>query len=878
MSIHQNEDLFEFVDYTSVSNFERLVTFLEDVLISWEVKDGLYGVFSDDHLASAHAALTTPSAATFTRQETFTQDNDRYTFTYHCYPTTATAKSGEDNYYHFLDQHHALHRWTGKRRFLLLSGPDPKQLISACAIAFQNTGCTVPVFVPIGQPKHQMFIGYMLVSDQPGNTLNEMEMRYNMALSSSMALMTLEGLMHRFRRRVEMYRDEIGGDDDQETITASIAYTFSLKNWFDEHWKEGTRDNDDGSWDIKTLPFGSYNDPLRELSLTILFPFSEDFNENGTFQITLNNHDQDTKWLLSREFAPKSQQRAFLSSLLGQVIQSWMTDPSSHLDRHVGLMHSFLTAVQSRNTEPDQVTVIRSEQVEGVMSAIFDTHVHPISATAAATQKLALSIKSPSVPCGSLSWNTLFYSLEALSGSKNTSAIGFLKIVWTELLKKIRWHWEHLVLLPDIEMYDKEQTIDLRFNIIHQKLVMINSCIQRKKKDMSNKKDEEDTSSRGILSSSSSFAVDDDDDDDSSSDIFYDSIQDDKPDTTLISESFIRLPYTPGTDIDPYSSHTYDDKVEIKDPEKIEGVLCTHPSLKLLETDKPMNIPITQEPGLMTLDMLELQAQKFESLGSSDNATQLRAKLQSAQLCSDMQAFKAANPQACLQDFVRWHSPRDWVDGQLSARMSESNNIWQELWKCSKRIPSSRQRPLFDVDVEAEKALSDLEGTSIHEFFAIMLSTMGLIVYDSLAAHPIVKKIPPVSLGITRLEAELTAFRWNDFCEGKVSINSILNSIRQQESMMCYAISLLRKLPKQYNLVSKLLLNIQDSVEQDEKNAVFQLFKNEHDVIAEPSFREYVVSSEMKLNDRCLPLRQYALVKDNEVRIIDMHTTDALFT
>jgi hypothetical protein len=45
-------------------------------------------------------------------------------------------------------------------------------------------------------------------------------------------------------------------------------------------------------------------------------------------------------------------------------------------------------------------------------------------------------------------------------------------------------------------------------------------------------------------------------------------------------------------------------------------------------------ILLYKEPGLMTLDMLELQAEKFESLGSSDNATQLRAKLQSAQLYS----------------------------------------------------------------------------------------------------------------------------------------------------------------------------------------------------------------------------------------------------
>jgi hypothetical protein len=61
-----------------------------------------------------------------------------------------------------------------------------------------------------------------------------------------------------------------------------------------------------------------------------------------------------------------------------------------------------------------------------------------------------------------------------------------------------------------------------------------------------------------------------------------------------ISESFVRLPYTPGTDINPYSSYAYDDKVEMKDPDKMEGVLCTHASLTLLKTNKPMNIPITQ--------------------------------------------------------------------------------------------------------------------------------------------------------------------------------------------------------------------------------------------------------------------------------------------
>jgi len=36
--------------------------------------------------------------------------------------------------------------------------------------------------------------------------------------------------------------------------------------------------------------------------------------------------------------------------------------------------------------------------------------------------------------------------------------------------------------------------------------------------------------------------------------------------------------------------------------------------------------------------------------------------MQSACLLSDMEAFKAANPGCILGDFVRWYSPRDWVE------------------------------------------------------------------------------------------------------------------------------------------------------------------------------------------------------------------------
>ena len=49
-------------------------------------------------------------------------------------------------------------------------------------------------------------------------------------------------------------------------------------------------------------------------------------------------------------------------------------------------------------------------------------------------------------------------------------------------------------------------------------------------------------------------------------------------------------------------------------------------------------------------------------LGTSSEGAHLRARMQSACLLSDMEAFKAANPGCTLGDFVRWYSPRDWVE------------------------------------------------------------------------------------------------------------------------------------------------------------------------------------------------------------------------
>lgn len=110
---------------------------------------------------------------------------------------------------------------------------------------------------------------------------------------------------------------------------------------------------------------------------------------------------------------------------------------------------------------------------------------------------------------------------------------------------------------------------------------------------------------------------------------------------------------------------------------------------------------------------------------------------------------QAANPDAVIEDFVRWYSPRDWeadgsesdgstapdterfVSGKLSQRMRSARpvlpmsppthradsqgpqqHIWHQCWADTKPARAVDQPPLFDVSAAAEKVLHFLETCS----------------------------------------------------------------------------------------------------------------------------------------------------------------------
>ncbi|XP_047182090.1 rab3 GTPase-activating protein catalytic subunit-like isoform X3 [Vigna umbellata] len=132
---------------------------------------------------------------------------------------------------------------------------------------------------------------------------------------------------------------------------------------------------------------------------------------------------------------------------------------------------------------------------------------------------------------------------------------------------------------------------------------------------------------------------------------------------------------------------------------------------------------MTEEASLMTEDMHEECPQDVEDLSDSLNFSTL---VERDTLASDMSAFKAANPNAVFEDFIRWHSPGDWIDddlevemskdnssprGKLSKRMSKNANSWRNIWSRSPALPFSEQKPLLDPNREGEKFVgSSLSG------------------------------------------------------------------------------------------------------------------------------------------------------------------------
>ena len=276
---------------------------------------------------------------------------------------------------------------------------------------------------------------------------------------------------------------------------------------------------------------------------------------------------------------------------------------------------------------------------------------------------------------------------------------------------EMRYRWENNILIPDLgaSIAAKSHASsssslsspssatapapNLGSCLLHQKLQMLNCCIERKIKREAAGYGQEDT----VLHEASSSVFDcpdndnaansvarkvgstgsstDDDDDDEEFFECNDGDEDGEDDDAAGAErgeeggaSEKTSPRRTSTNKKNLSSEKSMDssmsEASFKDATLIkpEGRLAPMKNMRSLSTSEPLFIPMTQEPSPMTEDMLEEQAEVLAKLGSTAEGSQLRARMQSACLLSDMESFKAANPGCCLEDFVRWYSPRDYIE------------------------------------------------------------------------------------------------------------------------------------------------------------------------------------------------------------------------
>ncbi|TMW65395.1 hypothetical protein Poli38472_008037 [Pythium oligandrum] len=339
-----------------------------------------------------------------------------------------------------------------------------------------------------------------------------------------------------------------------------------------------------------------------------------------------------------------------------------------------------------------------------------------------------------------------------------------MSLLWVEFVKSLRDRWflqqllprlstsdttgdEHNGTEPVFDMFMQESTSsslprpDFHQCLLHQKLQLLNCCILRQA-ELSRRESAGIEAASPLRRSSvaspaktkmadiTAFSIDEDEDatvkDESpSDDEFFDSVEQDEQ--------------APGTAI---SSGTTP-----------EGVKRTIPGMFCLKTNSMMMEPVTQAAVPLTEDVAAQQQELLSRLGVTGESAMLRQQMQSAALVSDMQAFKAANPGACLADFVRWYSPKDWIPfdssntadlpaggkdlwwfenkGMLSERMrtppsssesTTSQHLWYQMWQNSVPTPVVKQKRLFDPVGESEKLYHYLETIAPHEMFHQMLA------------------------------------------------------------------------------------------------------------------------------------------------------------
>eukprot|EP00019_Armaparvus_languidus_P008717 CAMPEP_0168588738 /NCGR_PEP_ID=MMETSP0420-20121227/5622_1 /TAXON_ID=498008 /ORGANISM="Pessonella sp." /LENGTH=782 /DNA_ID=CAMNT_0008624205 /DNA_START=529 /DNA_END=2877 /DNA_ORIENTATION=+ len=387
-------------------------------------------------------------------------------------------------------------------------------------------------------------------------------------------------------------------------------------------------------------------------------------------------------------------------------------------------------------------------------------------------------------------------------------AVGLL---WRQFVADCRWHWENGALLAGASLSDDSNvSIDLQQCLIQQKFAMLNYCIERKYGDAAlNGNNSAGNSPRHTN------AIDHEDDDDGGDDGGGDW---DDFDIDVPSDE---------SDNDGNDKTNNDNDNNDADDDDADATLG-----QLKRFDENLFVPITQDLGPATDDMLQEREDMLSRLGTDAAGTQLRTQLQTRGLSSDMQAFKAANPNCELIDFVRWHSPNDIINDELSERMKDESNVWHQLWRDATATKAKDQKSLFDVEKEANRALHYLESISpldlMSQVMATILSSLPILFgWEAPVQCVEALKLPLIQSALKELCKVVKTIWYVDRTNAmtREELDQLTLILSNIEQLLSRATSLFAKFPNCHQLVEKLLIEgeaiVLDAQERKDVCAVF---------------------------------------------------------
>eukprot|EP01080_Neovahlkampfia_damariscottae_P005072 gene5072-8672_t len=809
----EEEEGFE--DYSNLTTLEKLSSIFEKKLQNW-IKEDKKEIYQETF---EYKNTTELKIKIYNQGSNFLSEDDKLT------PGSNIILSEEND---FPTKGHHLNRWFGVQNFIVITTDENFKhldennanfILSALSIALNNLYLSISCFVSIGDPKKQIYFGRLQTSEEIIKFQSENTKEITPIYSD------LKGLLDLFSFLIE---------NKNIKVNYNVRYTYMKDTFTEESWNQIINEANMNT-PVYLLSYGTLSDIINSLHISCQW---KSFDQNSIYVIK-NILDPITAeyWSIRciLDINSESELTHTLKSFFNLYCDS-LTQKSTMIGKLSGL------SPLKKNENID----IKSK-IKYIFQSNYERNIK-------IENKLPKSVEPGSLLSSFVIQASLLNDIETIDR------------MWKRFVAVLREHWESERLIP---LQKENQNPDWQFNLLEQKITMLNCCIKESIKsskiennqsllneDLNNVMDgwnfldvneeiKEESESQSTISSENLESGDDDDDDDKFFDV---------------------------------------EEIKNEDLSNRRGIL-KRLSNKFLHNGLPLYIPITQTFPPHTEDMISQQQNIFENLGSGEDAAKIRAQMQSESLLSDMESFKAANPGCNINDFLQWYSPKDVDENcNLSERMNTEENIWKRTWKEAKKRPIEEQKKLFDFVREAELSLHYLETIDLKTLMEHLLKGLFVIGYYTLRNTP-VSNLEPIDKLLNLLKDKLNSiFNQSSIIFEKVK--DLCNEFDKVEKIISYSISLNSRFcttstslddissstsldDTSLKIITKLCSpSFETNLNQNDELSFIKKFISFDDHIDEPEAKEIICRGiTSKKNGKYLSHKIYSILSQNELRI-----------